>query len=140
MLEFCFRRVLGAVVLCSSSCVSGELASLRRDSRPVELDSIPAGQADLALCLESLGAPHAVREHVDGAVLAWGWADERSFGVAVTVPLSHSQHANVSFAHRLEGLQGAVLFFDHDWQLTEVREGYLAQTLPAAPVRSSAVD
>lgn len=99
-----------------------------------------AGESDLETCLRTLGAPLVVREDGEGAWLAWGWAERRGWSLTISVPVAESANASLRYGRRLDGLEGAVLFFDSDWTLVAKRRGFLAEILPPAQVRAQVVE
>lgn len=99
-----------------------------------------AGESDLETCLRTLGAPLVVREDGEGAWLAWGWAERHGWSLTISVPVAESANASLRYGRRLDGLEGAVLFFDSDWTLVAKRRGFLAEILPPAQVRAQVVE
>ena len=123
----------------ASGCISATWSVSRRQ-REVQGDAaLAVGEDGLAAALERLGAPLVVRENGDGAVLAWGWSRERAWSVTADLPL---RAVDVSFRYRdaLRGLEGLVLFFDHDWRLVARRRGSLAELLPLSQARARVVE
>ena len=125
------KSVRGLPLLLSlflAGCVS---VSWTRDRRhePLPKGAIPAlepGRSTLSECLETLGAPLYVWEYKgDGAALAWGWSDENSKGISVSVPVYEQASASLSYDDAKEKLKGAVLLFDRDLVLEDVRRGCL---------------
>lgn len=114
--------------LLLASCVSFTWSRDRRHEPPPEgaIETLVPGQSTLAECLEALGAPLYLWEYKgDGAALAWGWTDENRKGVAVSIPLYEQTSASFSYDSGREKLRGAVLLFDRDLVLEQVREGWL---------------
>jgi hypothetical protein len=93
------------------------------------LARLEPGRADLGACLAELGAPLWVREQPHegraGAMLAYGWFDERNRGLRVSIPVYRSFSASFDYNQIDQRMRGAVLFFDADWKLVAWREGLL---------------
>jgi len=125
-------RLTSLALLClATGCVS---VNWTRESRyaPVadeHLARLEAGRTQLTDCLADLGAPLWVWEHTeggqDGAALAYGWFDEKDYGLNVSVPVSDNSSASFSYDNLDARLHGLVLFFDDRWVLTSFRTGYL---------------
>lgn len=114
--------------LVLAGCVSVGWSRDRRHEPLPEgvIETLEPGRSTLAECLESLGAPLYVWEYRgDGAALAWGWNDEDRKGVSVSVPVYDQVSASLSYDDAREKLRGAVLLFDRDLVLEQVREGWL---------------
>ncbi|MBJ75544.1 MAG: hypothetical protein CMJ98_00860 [Planctomycetes bacterium] len=127
---------------CLSGCLSARLEHTTHHAEP-ELGvegSLHARSSDLHECLEELGAPLLVREHMDGALLAWGWADERAFGLNLSIPVARFVNANLGYNRSLEGLRGLVLLFDETWTLQSMNRGYLTEILPEERSRPSLIE
>ncbi len=122
-----------------SGCLTGTYTSWHTYQEPASFLRLRPGEADLDDCLEVLGAPLYVREQGDGAVLAWGWADERRFGVTFSIPLD-SGNASLTYQDTAAGLDGLVLVFDADWRLTAIRRGRLAEVLPSSQSRARLIE
>jgi hypothetical protein len=125
------RALALALALLSSGCIRLEW---NRDTRfapvpPATLARLQPERSGLTECLAELGAPLWVAEHVHegraGAVLAFGWFDERDLGLRVSVPLYRSLSASFDYNQIDQRLRGAVFFFDADWRLLTWREGLL---------------
>jgi hypothetical protein len=126
--------------------------SISRDSRdaPVPaaaLAELQPGTSDLGACLALLGAPLWVQEHEvaggSGALLAYGWRDERDLGLRFSVPVSRGVSASLDYDRSDRRTRGLVLFFDPDWRLTAFRTGLLLDLTrerrpPAAPEEEGA--
>jgi hypothetical protein len=111
-----------------ASCVQ---LSWSRDTRYEPLPAAalarlePRG-TDLAQCLADFGAPLWVWEQPgDGAALAWGWYDERGFGLHLSVPVTHDTSASLAYDQDGARMRGVVLFFDARWKLVSWRQGLL---------------
>ncbi len=139
--QLAWGRTVGlALALCVSSCLSARLAHNHEFEEPRADGRLRPGSTGLEQCLAELGAPLLVREHLDGALLAWGWSDERAFGLNLSLPLDNFYSANLSYARSIDGLRGLVLFFDDAWRLKQMRRGYLAEILPDERTRPALVD
>jgi hypothetical protein len=82
------------------------------------------GADDLGSCLRLLGAPHFVWEYRgDGMALGWVYSD--AAGWSLTVSYTVTRFVTPSFDMDMEDtdLPGAVLWFDRDLRLLEMREG-----------------
>jgi len=81
----------------------------------------------MAVCLETLGAPIWVWETSGGhPALAWGWLEERDLGVRISVPLADSASASFNYNDVDSRMQGLVLFFDSEMNLSATRRGLLS--------------
>jgi hypothetical protein len=139
-------RALLLLPLCAG-CLS---VTWERESRYSPATSgaiahLEPGKSGLGECLADLGAPLWVWEHVEAgrpaAALAYGWFDERDFGVRVSVPVTENYSASFDYDQIDERMRGLVLFFDEHWVLTSWRTGLLrdlsreARRPPAYPAR-----
>lgn len=131
-------------LLCAlglSGCVGFVWSRDRTFSPPAKgaLDGLEAGRTTLTECLSRLGAPLYVWEYKgNGAALAWGFRDEDSKRLSVTVPLERV-HPTFSYTDISDRLYGPVLFFDDKLVLEKVKEGHLRHFKPGAkPVRPAA--
>ena len=131
--------VLALVLVVAPGCVTWPKWRQHREVDDAAREALVPGETTLESALAGLGAPLVVRENGDGAVLAWGWAEERQWSARVDVPISE---VDVSFAYQDTdlGLEGLVLFFDAGWRLTHAREGALAEVLPPAQDRARLVE
>ena len=125
---------------CLSGCLSARLEHTTQDVEPRVEGSLHAGSSNLEECLEGLGAPLLVREHLDGALLAWGWSDERAFGLNLSIPVARAASANLGYNRNFEGLRGLVLLFDETWIMQSMHRGYLAEILPEERSRPSLIE
>ncbi|NOT29345.1 MAG: hypothetical protein HOP15_02720 [Planctomycetes bacterium] len=123
-----------AVALTSLLAAGCLQASWVRESRfaPVPraaLNGFEAGRTDLDDCLSALGAPLWVWEHAEGgepgAALAYGWFDERNFGLRASVPVAERVSVSFDYGQIDQRMQGVVLFFDEGWRLRSWRTGLL---------------
>jgi hypothetical protein len=123
-----FTAGLAAGLLAlSSGCLSfawthdHTFRPLRKDA----LVDLEEGTTTLTTCLDRLGAPLYVWEYKgDGAAIAWGFGDNDSKRIAWTIPLQRAR-PTISFGTIDAKLRGAVLLFDRDLVLEEVKQGYL---------------
>lgn len=134
------RTLLVALAACSTGCVTATLERERVLREPVGVYTLVEGEDDLEDCLELLGAPLFVRENGPGAWLAWGWAERGGWSVTGSVPISDTNNLSLRYGRGTQGLEGAVLFFDHDWTLVAKRRGYLTEIMPPAQVRAQIVE
>jgi len=126
------KRLASLALLCAATaCVSVNWTRASRYA-PVASESLArleAGRTQLADCLADLGAPLWVWEHTeggqDGAALAYGWYDEKDWGVNLRVPVSDNNSASFDYSSLDTRLHGLVLFFDDRWVLTSFRTGLL---------------
>ena len=106
----------------------------QREARFEPVDELAAaalvpGEADLARCLATFGAPLWVFEVPTpdgvGAALAWGSFYQSNWGVQLSAPVTDWANASVDYDDIDESMRGLVLFFDADWKLTAKRLGLL---------------
>jgi hypothetical protein len=125
---------LKAGLLLAFLCAGCVQFSWNRESRyapvsPQAIESLDSASSDLESCLQVLGAPLWVLENVEngrqGAVLAYGWFDQASFGLNVSVPVSEAVSASLDLDRIDRRMHGLVLFFDEDWRLSSWRQGLL---------------
>jgi hypothetical protein len=123
-------KALVLLPLCAG-CLSVSWERESRHSPPplAVIASLESGKSGLGECLAGFGAPLWVWEHVEGgrpaAALAYGWFDERDFGVRVSVPVSEYYSASLDYDQVDQRMKGLVLFFDEHWVLTSWRTGLL---------------
>ena len=113
---------------------------------PGALAELTPGRDTLTQCLDRLGPPlYAWEYKIDGAALAWGWADRDQKGISISVPLQDWYSASFGYDDASDDLVGAVLLFDRDLVLEQVKEGRLRDLerltgrvrRPAAPADAS---
>lgn len=123
---------IAALALLASGCVSGDYERYDIETPPKRevLDSLVIGQSDLSVCLAGLGAPLFVSELGSGAALAWGARRDKGWNVSASVPVGKSFNASLRYTTERIALRGVVCFFDADWTLVEVKEGWLEELLP----------
>jgi hypothetical protein len=89
------------------------------------LADLETGTTTLTTCLDHLGAPLYVWEYKgDGAAIAWGFGDDDSKRISWTIPLQRAR-PTLGLTTIDSKLRGAVLLFDKDLVLEEVKQGYL---------------
>jgi hypothetical protein len=124
---FLRRTVSAGLLLVLAGCVSFTW-SHEHTFRPQPKDALAdlqTGTTTLTTCLDRLGAPLYVWEYKgDGAAIAWGFGDDDSKRIVWSIPL---QRARPSFGFTTidSKLRGAVLFFDRELVLQEVKQGSL---------------
>lgn len=92
------------------------------------IQALQPGETDLTTALEQLGAPLYVwPTAADGLALAYGWFNEVSWNVSVSVPVTSNLSANFDYDQADARLEGVVLFFDRDDQLMGLRQGLLVE-------------
>jgi hypothetical protein len=103
--------------------------------------SFVPGRTDLSEVLEGLGAPLFVWEQTsERFAVAYGWFHGRSAGATLSVPVSDSLSASLSYDDLAERLYGLVLTFDADCRLELLREGYLRELAPELFTRRPSFD
>ena len=133
------RGILLGLLPLLAGCVSF-IWSRTRAYQPMPkgaLVGLEIGRAHLDDCLERLGAPLYVWEYKrNGAALAWGHGNDDSKRIAVSIPIGRAS-PSVSYGDIDANLKGAVLLFDQDLVLEQVKEGYLRaiarEVRPARP-------
>jgi hypothetical protein len=121
--------IAAAAALCSACLhVRWERESRYAPVPEAGLETLEAGRG-LDECLDALGAPLWVWEHVErgrpGAALAWGWFDEETVGVSLSVPVSDYASLSLDYDDVDRRMRGVVLFFDEDLRLAMWRTGFL---------------
>src|SRR5262245_11406358 len=95
-------KALVLLPLCAS-CVSFTWERESRNSAisQASITRLEAGGIGLEECLAELGAPLWVWEHVEAgrpaAALAYGWFDERDFGLRISVPVTENTSASFDY-------------------------------------------
>ena len=132
------RGVLAKLLLLTSVCLPGCLSvnwSRGNRNEPISDESLAMlnpGEADLTLCLTTLGAPTVVWEYQgDGMALAYAWIDSDSWGLSASYSVSrYAPSAAFSFDSRDDQRMGVVLMFDADLTLNTLKRGRLGELVP----------
>jgi len=114
--------------LCVSSCVSFEYQRdiIEREPDAAVVDGLLAGHARLEDVLTALGAPLDVWEGANGnPVLSYGGLRSSEWNVDVSVPISDSGSASLSYTDTTAKTRGTVFVFDAQARLQIVRSGLL---------------
>ena len=100
------------------------------------------GRAVFLFCLQALGAPHFVWEYRgDGVALGWVWSDSSDWDLdASYAVISRAPGVSVSFDWDDADLPGAVLWFDANLQLLELRQGRMRDLTSGLRRRSAPVE
>lgn len=123
-------RLLPAfAALLLSACVQFSWNKVSRYA-PLDQDAIATlepGRSDLGDCLELCGAPLIVLESDDGrgAVLIYAWYHENNRGLRLSTPVNDSASVDFDYDRFEANTPGMVLFFDHDWKLSALRQGLI---------------
>ena len=127
-----FRVLRWAPVLCAllcSSCIRWNWER-HRLGEPIVSEqhaALSAGTTELQACLDQLGAPLLVWEEPnDHVAMAWGWRDDGSWGLNMSVPLAEQFSASIDYGTADLELLGLVLVFDGERRLISKRQGALA--------------
>jgi len=117
------------------ACISGSFNRVDRGAQAPDhlFAGLQVGEATMQHCIETLGAPYAVRESGAGADLIWGWERNSGFNVTTSVPLGNSGSANLAYSKVSRGARGWTLRFDQDWTLVSMRQGRLQELLEMSP-------
>lgn len=123
-------RSLLAFALCAACVQVGwDRESKNEPVSKATLGALEPHRTELGECLRILGAPLWVWEHDQdgqvGAVLAYGWFDERDLGLRLSIPVSRGVSPSLDYSKIDQRMHGVVLFFDQDWLLTAWRTGLL---------------
>ena len=121
------RALIAAWLATLPGCVSF-VWSHEHTFRPTPKDGLAdleTGTTTLTTCLDHLGAPLYVWEYKgDGAAVAWGFGDNDSKRISWTIPLQRAR-PTIGLTTIDSKLGGAVLLFDKELVLEEVKQGYL---------------
>lgn len=103
------------------------------------LVALRPGVDDLTSCLARLGAPNHVFEYRgDGVALAWHYTDASDLDVDLSYAVSReATSASFSLDWDDTDMPGAVLWFDADLRLLEVREGAMRDLTGGLRLRPS---
>ena len=123
------RLTIAAAAFVLASCIQ---FNWRRESRhapidPSSFEELEEEGVDLTRCLQLFGAPLWVREQEGGkgAMLAYGWLENKDLGLTVSVPLYRGYSGSVDLDKIDSRMRGLVLFFDESWNLRSWRVGLL---------------
>ena len=123
------RLTVAAAALGLAGCVQ---FNWRRESRyapvdPSAFEELDEEGVDLTRCLALFGAPLWVREDAGGkgAMLAYGWLENRDLGLTVSVPLYRGYSGSIDLDKLDSRMKGLVLFFDESWNLRSWHVGLL---------------
>ncbi|MCH2105810.1 MAG: hypothetical protein MK291_04135 [Planctomycetes bacterium] len=137
------RRGVGLFVaaLLSASCVSvvWEREAWHRPPSAEAVESLSEGRADLAACLEALGAPMKVWQVGDGVALSWAWYESKELSYRLQVPMTQTFNASFDYATVDRETLGLLLVFDSSDRLVMKREGFLKDLMAEGEERSPAV-
>ncbi len=99
---------------------------------PAALAALEAGGADLAECLERLGAPVDVWALGDGrTALAWAFDDTWSWNVSLSAAVERSApSASLRFGESWADVESVVVLVDEAGRVLEVRRGRLPDVAP----------
>lgn len=119
--------MLGLVLLPQWSCAGFSMAHRRLDTAP-DLEALPGletGKADLAFCLNQLGAPAFVERSEAGrlVVLTWTWDEQDAMGFFFSIPTGTNYSPSFNWSDIANQPQFVRLFFDPDWTLVKVAQG-----------------
>ncbi len=93
---------------------------------PAAVAQISIGESTLTECLERLGAPLLVEEYGPGMALYWGWTRQSGWGLRVTVPITDSRSASVSYDDVDLDLEALLITFDAERRVEMMQYGRLA--------------
>ena len=89
-------------------------------------EQLSAGHADLATCLDELGAPVLVWQTDPGFAIAYGWRDQGAWTFHVGYTWQFILRAHVDYSSASLNLEGLVLWFDDDERLVALSRGQLS--------------
>lgn len=123
-----FRAAPPACALAAalSGCVTGDYNRRHVFQPPPAgaVDALTVGTSDVGSAVSGLGAPVQVVEVGEGLAMVWGWEDVTDWNVDLSVPVGRA-NANFRFTSADSTTRGVVLFFDRDWRLSRVEEGFV---------------
>ncbi|MDA0668059.1 MAG: hypothetical protein O3A95_10730 [Planctomycetota bacterium] len=115
------------VLLPHWGCAGFNRTYRRTDVPPAlaDLPDLETGKADLAFCLERLGAPAFVqRIHgEDQTVLTWTWDVQDAWGLFLSIPTGTKYSPSFNWSDIENQPQFVRLFFDRNWTLVKVAQG-----------------
>lgn len=103
------------------------------------MESLRAGDVDLAACLETLGAPLKVWQVGDGYALSWAWYDSEELSYRLEVPMTQTFNASLEYSTIDRETQGLLLLFDSSDRLVMLKEGFLRDLMAEDDERSPAL-
>jgi len=103
------------------------------------VESLGVGDADLAACLETLGAPLKVWQVGDGYALSWAWYDAEELSYRLQIPMTQTFNASLDYSTIDRETQGLLLLFDTSDQLVMMKEGFLRDLMAEDDDRSPAL-
>ena len=135
------RVGLVAAALLVSSCVSvvWERDRWHRPPPSAAVDSLDGAELDLAVCLETLGAPLKVWQVAGGYALSWAWYDAEEVSYRLQLPLTQTFNASHDYSTIDRNTQGLMLLFDESDRLVLVKEGFLRDLMKEDDARSPAL-
>ncbi len=123
------RLLLGLLLLALSSVGCVRVTYFRISHfEPVPdsaLQQLQDSDAELQLCLETLGAPLVVGEVPDGIAVGYGWQDRAHWGVGVGYTFQRLLNVRFDYRGVEDSLRGALLLFDENLRLKTIRRGML---------------
>lgn len=122
--------LLAATFGCASVSVGYARIRIHEPSEQGRIERLEqrlaAGGVALQTCLDELGAPLLVWEAPRGLALAYGRRDEGSWHVKVSHSLRFATPpVQLDLSNTAADLDGVVLWFDDDLELTEIKRGKL---------------
>lgn len=118
---------IGLTLLPHWSCAGFNLSHRRTDVPPAlaALPDLETGKADLAQCLERLGAPAFVQrsQEENQTILTWTWDEQDAWGFFVSIPTGTRYNPSFNWSDIENQPQYVRLFFDRDWTLVKIAQG-----------------
>ena len=127
------RLLLAALLVTAGGCVRGQYTRVTINV-PIEEGAVASLTPGTGLqpCLDTLGAPIRIWETEDGGfAMAYGWLSDRGWGVSASYSITTLVSVSLTYDDQFKKLEGAVLWFDQDWQLLRARMGLLSDLIPA---------
>ncbi len=103
------------------------------------MESLGVGDVDLAICLETLGAPLKAWQVADGYALSWAWYDSEELSYRLELPMTQTFNASLDYSTIDRETQGLLLLFDTSDRLVMMKEGFLRDLMAEDDERSPAV-